>query len=191
MRERWLFDSAPERVRIVPIRVLLVELRATTVVCVSVVVLLVARVPDRELVQRAVPDDEEEPAESVSSVVHELKIGRRPRHLLKPTKRELDLLYRMPAATLHGVEESVSQSVCDQLSPQIRLLMTAMKVPAPAAATPLRKDSFFETRTMNVVNFWTMMNSLNEVAVVALHGSYSPTGRKVAHGTRPPNPVVP
>ena len=39
-------------------------------------------------------------------------------------------------------EESVCQRVRDQLSPQTREEITAMSVPAPAAAMPLRKDSF-------------------------------------------------
>jgi hypothetical protein len=146
-------DSARERVGVVPIRVLIEELRATTVVRVSTVMLLVTRVADRELVQGAVPDDEEDAAVAVAFVIDELEAGWRACHFLEPTKRKLDLFDRMPATALHGVEESVRDGVCDQLSPQIRLLMTAMKVPAPAAATPLRKDSFFETRTMNVVSF--------------------------------------
>jgi hypothetical protein len=150
------FDSARERVRVVPIRVFVVELRATTGVGVSIVMLLVTRMADRELVQGAVPDDEEDTAVAVAFVIDELEAGWRTRRVLEPTKRKLDLFYRMPATTLDGVEEGVREGVCDQLSPQIRLLMTAMNVPAPAAATPLRKDSFFETRTMNVVSFWTM-----------------------------------
>lgn len=129
------------------------EVRATIVVCISVVMLLVTRVPDRELVQRAIPDDEEEAAIAISSIVHELKVRWRTRHLLEPSKRKLDLLNRMPATALDGVEESVREGVCDQFSPHTREEITAISVPAPAAAMPFRKDSFLETSVKKLVSF--------------------------------------
>ena len=154
------FDSARERVGVVPIRVLIEELRATTGVRVSTVMLLVTRVADRELVQGAVPDDQEDTAVAVTFIIYELEAGWRTRHFLEPTKRKLDLFYRMPATALDGVEESVRYRVGNQVSPQTSEEITAMSVPAPAAAMPLRKLSFLETIVKNLVNFWTMMSSL-------------------------------
>jgi hypothetical protein len=134
--------------------VLIEELRATTVVRVStVVLLLVPRVADRELVQGAVPDDQEDTAVAVAFVIDELETGWRTRCVLKPSKRKLDLLYRMPATALDGVEESVRYRVGNQVSPQTSEEITAMSVPAPAAAMPLRKDSFLETSVKKLVSF--------------------------------------
>ena len=146
-------DSARERVGVVPIRVLIEELRATTGVRVSTVMQLVTRVADRELVQRSVPDDEEDTAVAVAFVIDELKARWRTRYVLEPTKRELDLFYRMPATALDGVEESVRNRVGNQGSPQTSEEITAMSVPAPAAAMPLRKDSFLETSVKKLVSF--------------------------------------
>jgi hypothetical protein len=53
-----VFDSARERVGVVPIRVLVEELRATTVVRVATAMLLVTRVADRELVRGAAADND-------------------------------------------------------------------------------------------------------------------------------------
>jgi hypothetical protein len=105
------------------------------------------------LVESAVVDDQEDTAIAALVQAHEFETWRRPSDALEPAKGGTCLFYWSPPAALDGVEKSIRKGVCDQLSPQIRLLMTAMKVPAPAAATPLRKDSFFETRTMNVVIF--------------------------------------
>jgi hypothetical protein len=132
---------------------LIEELRATTGVRVSMVMLLVTRVADRELVQRSISDDEEDAAVAVTFVIDELEAGWRTRHILEPTKRKLDLFYRMPATTLDGVEESVREGVCDQFSPHTSDEITAISVPAPAAAMPFLNDSLRPTSVKKLVSF--------------------------------------
>jgi len=102
-----VFDSARERVGVVPIRVLVEVLGATTGVRVSVTVLLVTRVSDRKLVQGASANDQENPREFVTFVIDELEAGWRTRRFLEPAKHKLDLFYRMPATAFDGIEESV------------------------------------------------------------------------------------
>src|SRR5664279_3521874 len=59
LSRRLVFDSARERAGVVPIRVLIEELRATTVVRVLVVMLWRSCVTESELIARTIPDNQE------------------------------------------------------------------------------------------------------------------------------------
>ena len=129
------------------------ELRATTVVRVSTVMLLVTRVADRNLVQGAAANDQENPGVFVTFVIDELEAVWRTRHFLEPTERQLDLFDWMPATALDGVEESVCDGICDQVSPHTSDEITAISVPAPAAAMPFLNDSLRPTSVKKLVSF--------------------------------------
>jgi hypothetical protein len=107
---------------------------------------LVGAVPNRELIDRAVLHDEEDAGETAAVFARQLKPGWRSRCVLKPTKCHLRPPQRTPPALFNRVEECVGERLRYQRSSQIKVLITAMSAPAPAAATPLRNDSFFETR---------------------------------------------
>jgi hypothetical protein len=133
--------------------VLIEELRATICFRVMNVLPRASRVTNRELVQWTIPDDDEDAAVAILFVANKLEPRRRTGNILKPLKGQLDVPKLAPTASLDGVEECISQRVCDQLSPQTSVLITAMTAPAPAAAIPLRKDSFFETCVKKLVSF--------------------------------------
>jgi len=110
-------------------------------------------VAHRELIDRAVLYNDEDAAEAATVLAQQLKPWWRSRRILEPAKRHLRPLQRTPSALFNCIEKSVRNRLRDQLSSQINVLIIAMSAPAPAAATPLRNDSFLATREKKPVSF--------------------------------------
>ena len=113
----------------------------------------VSAVPNRDLVDRTVLHDDKDAAKPATVFAQQLKPRWRPRRILEPPKRHLRPLQRTPPALFDRVEKCVRDRLRDQLSSQINVLIIAISAPAPAAATPLRNDSFLATRERKPVIF--------------------------------------
>lgn len=111
------------------------------------------RMPHRHLIHGSVLQNQEHAAVARPIIAEQLQPRRRPSNILEPAKRQLHPLQRPPPALLDRVQKCVRDRLRDQLSSQIKVEITAINAPAPAAATPLRNDSFLATRTKKPVSF--------------------------------------
>jgi hypothetical protein len=112
-----------------------------------------AMMTNSQLIERAILNDDEQAAVAGSIVAQQLKVRWRSRHILEPSKGQLHPLQWLPPAVLDRVQKCVGERLRYQRSSQISVLIIAMSAPAPAAATPLRNDSFLDTREKKLVSF--------------------------------------
>jgi hypothetical protein len=127
------------------------QVRVTTRVVLSCTT--AARVPHGQLVHRPILQDHEHAAVARPVIRQQRQPRRGPRRILEPPKRHLRTLQRPPPTPLDRIQERVGNRLRDQLSSQINVLIIAINAPAPAAATPLRNDSFLATREKKPVSF--------------------------------------